>query len=60
MQWTKVPIYISMANFEKTVSSEGHLIDSGLMRQIFDAIVADGGQFEILDFDIGRNNDAKR
>lgn len=46
-----------MAAFQKTVTSEGHLIDSGLMRQIFDTIIADGGQYEILDFQIGRNND---
>ena len=47
----------SMSIIEKTVSTEGHLIDSGLMRQIFDTIISDGGQFEITDFQIGRNND---
>lgn len=46
-----------MAQIEKIVTSEGHLIDSGLMRQIFDTIIADGGEYEILDFHIGRNND---
>lgn len=46
-----------MAAIEKTVKAEGHLIDSGLMRQIFDIIIADGGSFDILDFKIGRNND---
>ncbi len=46
-----------MAAFQKTITSEGHLIDSGLMRQIFDTIIADGGQYEILDFQIGRNNE---
>ncbi len=46
-----------MAPFQKTVTAEGHLIDSGLMRQIFDTIIADGGQYEIQDFQIGRSND---
>jgi len=46
-----------MAKFQKTVTAEGHLIDSGLMRQIFDTIIADGGQYEILDFQIGRSNE---
>ena len=45
-----------MAAFEKIVTSEGHLIDSGLMRQIFDAIISDGGEFQILNFEIGKTN----
>ena len=45
-----------MAAFEKIVTSEGHLIDSGLMRQIFDTVISDGGEFQILDFDIGKTN----
>ncbi len=46
-----------MAQIEKTVRAEGHLIDSGLMQRIFDTIVADGGRFEVLDFSIGRDNE---
>lgn len=46
-----------MAPYEKTVVTEGHLIDSGLMSKIFDVVIADGGNFEIADFRIGRNND---
>lgn len=42
---------------EKIVTTEGHLIDSGLMRRIFDTIISDNGQFEMLKFEIGRNND---
>ncbi len=42
---------------EKVISTEGHLIDSGLMRQILDTVIADGGSYEILDFRIGRTND---
>jgi len=46
-----------MPPVEKIVATEGHLIDSGLMRRIFDTIVADNGEFEIIDFRIGRHND---
>ncbi len=46
-----------MAQIEKIIKSEGHLIDSNLMRQIFDTIIADGGSYDILEFNIGRNND---
>ncbi len=46
-----------MSRIEKVVRTEGHLIDSGLMRRIFDTIISDGGEFEIIRFDIGRNND---
>ncbi|RKX25181.1 MAG: TIGR00300 family protein, partial [Candidatus Zixiibacteriota bacterium] len=46
-----------MPTIEKIVATEGHLIDSGLMRKIFDTIIADGGSFEMLDFRIGSNND---
>ena len=45
-----------MAAFEKVVTSEGHLIDSGLMRQIFDVIISDGGEFQVLNFEIGKTN----
>jgi lysine-ketoglutarate reductase/saccharopine dehydrogenase-like protein (TIGR00300 family) len=39
------------------VETEGHLIDSRLMTEIFDAVVRHGGRFEVLDFAIGRTND---
>ncbi|MDI6691946.1 MAG: TIGR00300 family protein [Anaerosomatales bacterium] len=39
------------------VHVEGHLIDSGIMSQIMDAIVALGGEFETLSFQVGRTND---
>lgn len=39
------------------VRVEGHLIDSGIMSQIMDAIVALGGEFETLSFEVGRTND---
>jgi lysine-ketoglutarate reductase/saccharopine dehydrogenase-like protein (TIGR00300 family) len=43
------------------VETEGHLIDSRLMTEIFDAVVKHGGAFEVIQFAIGRtNNDFSR
>ena len=39
------------------VETEGHLIDSRLMTEIFDSVVKHGGAFEVLEFTIGRTND---
>ena len=39
------------------VRIEGHLIDSGIMSQVMDAIIALGGEFESLTFEVGRTND---
>ena len=39
------------------VRIEGHLIDSGIMSQVMDAIIAMGGEFESITFDVGRTND---
>jgi lysine-ketoglutarate reductase/saccharopine dehydrogenase-like protein (TIGR00300 family) len=39
------------------VQTEGHLIDSRLMTEIFDAVVKHGASFEVVDFTIGRTND---
>jgi lysine-ketoglutarate reductase/saccharopine dehydrogenase-like protein (TIGR00300 family) len=39
------------------VHTEGHLIDSRLMTEIFDAVVKHGASFEVVDFTIGRTND---
>lgn len=39
------------------VRIEGHLIDSGIMSQVMDAIIALGGEFESLSFEVGRTND---
>jgi lysine-ketoglutarate reductase/saccharopine dehydrogenase-like protein (TIGR00300 family) len=45
-----------MPNFQEPVEIEGHLIDSGILKYAFDKIVEHEGQFEILDFRIGKNN----
>ena len=42
---------------QETVSMEGHLIDSDILRRTFDRIVEGGGEFEVLDFHVGRTND---
>jgi lysine-ketoglutarate reductase/saccharopine dehydrogenase-like protein (TIGR00300 family) len=42
---------------QETVSMEGHLIDSDILRKTFDRIVEGGGEFEVLDFHVGRTND---
>ena len=39
------------------VETEGHLIDSRLMTEIFDAVVKQGASFEVVEFAIGRTND---
>jgi lysine-ketoglutarate reductase/saccharopine dehydrogenase-like protein (TIGR00300 family) len=38
------------------VETEGHLIDSRLMTEIFDAVVRHAASFEVLEFVIGRTN----
>ncbi len=43
---------------EETVTMEGHLIDSDILRKAFARIVEGGGDFEILEFKVGRSNDA--
>jgi len=40
------------------VEAEGHLVDSQLLNAIFDRVIERGGQFEVLRFDIGRDNEA--
>lgn len=45
----------------ETVVMEGHLIDSDVLRRAFNAIVEEGGSFEIVEFKVGRtNNDPTR
>ncbi len=47
---------MTLPKFQEPVEIEGHLIDSGILKYAFDKIVAHEGQFEVLDFRIGRNN----
>jgi lysine-ketoglutarate reductase/saccharopine dehydrogenase-like protein (TIGR00300 family) len=41
----------------ETVTMEGHLIDSDILRKAFARIVEDGGEFEILEFKVGKTNE---
>ena len=40
-----------------TITLEGHLIDSDIMRRVFDRVVEEGGEFEVLEFRVGKRND---
>lgn len=39
------------------VEAEGHLVDSQVLAQIFDRVIAADGVFEVLKFDLGRTNE---
>ena len=39
------------------VAAEGHLIDTQLLKSIFDTVIASGAAFEVLHFSIGRTNE---
>jgi len=41
----------------ETVTMEGHLIDSDILRRAFARIVEDGGEFEVLEFKVGKTNE---
>ncbi len=41
---------------EALVQIEGHIVDSDLLRDVFDLIIGAGGRFDIRDFTIGRTN----
>ncbi|MGB3768040.1 MAG: TIGR00300 family protein [Phormidesmis sp.] len=38
----------------RTIRMEGHLLDSGLVNRALDTIVAGGGSFQVLSFDLGK------
>jgi lysine-ketoglutarate reductase/saccharopine dehydrogenase-like protein (TIGR00300 family) len=44
----------SIMEASREIELEGHIIDSGIMTQIFDKIMDMGGNFEILVFDVGK------
>jgi lysine-ketoglutarate reductase/saccharopine dehydrogenase-like protein (TIGR00300 family) len=41
----------------ETVTLEGHLIDSGILQRAFARVVEHGGEFEVLEFRVGRTNE---
>jgi len=46
-----------MAAASRTLEASGHLIDSGLMASVMDTVILGGGEFEIVEFDVGRTNE---
>lgn len=40
-----------------SVTMEGHLIDSDILRRVMSRIVEEGGEFEVEDFKVGKTND---
>jgi lysine-ketoglutarate reductase/saccharopine dehydrogenase-like protein (TIGR00300 family) len=42
---------------QETVVLEGHLIDSDILKKVFDRVVEEGGEFEVLEFRVGRTNE---
>jgi lysine-ketoglutarate reductase/saccharopine dehydrogenase-like protein (TIGR00300 family) len=40
-----------------TITLEGHLIDSDILRRVFDRVVEEGGEFQVQEFRVGRTND---
>jgi lysine-ketoglutarate reductase/saccharopine dehydrogenase-like protein (TIGR00300 family) len=45
------------AMVRETLTLEGHLIDSDILRKVFDRVVEEGGEFEVQEFRVGRTND---
>ena len=41
---------------QETVTMEGHLIDSDILRRAFGRVVQEGGEFEVLEFRVGKTN----
>jgi lysine-ketoglutarate reductase/saccharopine dehydrogenase-like protein (TIGR00300 family) len=39
------------------VAAEGHLVDSQLLKAIFDRVIERGGEFEVMHFELGRTNE---
>ena len=47
---------ISKTQSAAIVQLEGHIVDSDLLRDVFDVIIGSGGKFEIKEITIGRTN----
>ena len=42
---------------QETVTLEGHIIDSDILRRVMSKIVEEQGEFEVLEFQVGRTNE---
>ena len=47
------------ASLRKSFRAVGHLVDSGIFKEILDTIIREDGEFQITRFDIGKTNDAE-
>jgi lysine-ketoglutarate reductase/saccharopine dehydrogenase-like protein (TIGR00300 family) len=45
------------SSVSELVEAAGHLVDSGILNAIFDAVIRHGGAFEVQRFELGRTND---
>lgn len=45
-----------MQPFSDTVTTSGHLVDSGVMARILDTVIQHRGEFEVIEFAMGRTN----
>jgi lysine-ketoglutarate reductase/saccharopine dehydrogenase-like protein (TIGR00300 family) len=39
------------------VTLQGHIIDSDILRKVFDRVIEEGGAFDVLEFRVGRSNE---
>lgn len=42
---------------QEIVTLEGHIIDSDILRRVFSRVVEEGGEFEVLEFQVGKTNE---
>lgn len=42
--------------YSEIVEAEGHLVDSQILSKIFDRVIANGSEFEVVRFSLGRTN----
>src|SRR6188472_3608907 len=47
----------STSSHSAIVTAEGHLVDSQLLKSIFDRVIERGDDFEVQHFELGRTND---
>lgn len=45
------------SSHDAVVTAEGHLVDSQILKSIFDRVIERGGAFEVPHFDLGRTNE---
>ena len=43
--------------YTEIVKAEGHLIDSQILTEVFDTVIACGASYEVIEFKIGRTNE---